>query len=72
MWTAVRDRQLHLAGEQVDSLRRRTEGWAAGLYLAALSLSYQPDAAGFIDDFAGDDRHIVDYLGSRTLQKCPN
>jgi ATP/maltotriose-dependent transcriptional regulator MalT len=59
--------RLRLASEQVDSLRRRTEGWAAGLYLAALSLAYQPSAASFIDDFAGDDRHIVDYLGSEVL-----
>jgi len=58
---------LRLGGEQVLSLRRRTEGWAAGLYLAALSLAYQSDAARFIDDFAGDDRHIVDYLGSEVL-----
>jgi hypothetical protein len=59
--------QLDLGSGQVDSLCRRTEGWAAGLYLAALSLRQQPDASGFIDDFAGDDRHIVDYLGSEVL-----
>jgi LuxR family transcriptional regulator, maltose regulon positive regulatory protein len=59
--------QLQLGSDQVDSLCRRTEGWAAGLYLAALSLRHQPDASSFIRDFAGDDRHIVDYLASEVL-----
>jgi LuxR family maltose regulon positive regulatory protein len=59
--------RLGLGEEQVDLLRRRTEGWAAGLYLAALSLRHQDDAGRFISDFAGDDRHIVDYLGSEVL-----
>jgi LuxR family transcriptional regulator, maltose regulon positive regulatory protein len=62
---------LDLAGEQVESLSRRTEGWAAGLYLAALSLRHQEDASGFIEDFAGDDRHIVDYLASEVLAGLP-
>ena len=63
--------QLDLEREQVESLSRRTEGWAAGLYLAALSLRHQEDAGGFIDDFAGDDRHIVDYLATEVLAGLP-
>ena len=59
--------RLELWPEQVQALLRRTEGWAAGLYLAALSLRHQPDAAGFIDAFAGNDRHVVDYLGGEVL-----
>jgi LuxR family maltose regulon positive regulatory protein len=63
--------RLELRPDQVQVLLRRTEGWAAGLYLAALSLRHQPDAGGFIDAFAGNDRHIVDYLGSEVLAGLP-
>ncbi len=51
----------------VGRLVQRTEGWPAGLYLAALSLSGRDDPSGFIEAFAGDDRHIVDYLGGEVL-----
>ena len=53
---------------EVERLRARTEGWAAGLYLAGLSLRGREDAAGFIDDFAGDDRLVVDYLAAEVLE----
>src|SRR5439155_974156 len=53
--------------EDVERLVLRTEGWAAGLYLAALSLSGRQDPSAFIAAFAGDDRHIVDYLGGEVL-----
>jgi ATP/maltotriose-dependent transcriptional regulator MalT len=56
-----------LTNEDVERLVQRTEGWAAGLYLAALSLSGRPDASAFIAAFAGDDRHVVDYLGGEVL-----
>src|SRR3954467_13402657 len=52
-------------------LRDRTEGWAAGLYLAALTLRGRADAAPFIQDFAGDDRHVVDYLSAEVLAGQP-
>jgi LuxR family maltose regulon positive regulatory protein len=52
-------------------LHRRTEGWAAGLYLAALSLAGRPDAAAFIRTFAGDNRHIADYLICEVLDSQP-
>ena len=57
-----------LAPAEVERLRARTEGWAAGLYLAGLSLRGREDSAGFIDDFAGDDRLVVDYLASEVLE----
>lgn len=57
-----------LAPAEVERLRTRTEGWAAGLYLAGLSLRGRDDAAAFIDDFAGDDRLVVDYLASEVLE----
>jgi LuxR family maltose regulon positive regulatory protein len=58
---------LGLEPERLEQLRQRTEGWAAGLYLAALSIQGAGDDQAFIDHFAGDDRHIVDYLGSEVL-----
>jgi LuxR family maltose regulon positive regulatory protein len=58
---------LDLADADIELLHRRTEGWAAGLYLAALSLTGRPDASSFIRTFAGDNRHIVDYLMAEVL-----
>ena len=58
---------LGLSDPSVTVLQQRTEGWVAGLYLAALSLRRHPDPETFIDGFAGDDRHIVDYFGSEVL-----
>ncbi len=58
---------LGLAERDVTQLHERTEGWAAGLYLAALSLRDRPDPSPFIAAFAGDDRQIVDYLGAEVL-----
>jgi LuxR family maltose regulon positive regulatory protein len=62
---------LELDEGEVVRLQRHTEGWAAGLCLAALSLRDQPDAHAFIDDFAGDDHHVVDYLVSEVLDALP-
>ena len=58
---------LDISSSDVDRLWERTEGWAAGLYLAVLSLGHQPDRHAFITTFAGDDRHLVDYLGAEVL-----
>jgi LuxR family maltose regulon positive regulatory protein len=63
--------ELDLTDAQVQLLVRRTEGWAAGLYLAALSLPGRTDAAEFINTFAGDNRHIVDYLMAEVLDGQP-
>jgi LuxR family transcriptional regulator, maltose regulon positive regulatory protein len=60
-----------LAAADVARLRERTEGWAAGLYLAALSLRDRPDPAAFIREFAGDDRNVVDYLGAEVIDRQP-
>jgi LuxR family transcriptional regulator, maltose regulon positive regulatory protein len=62
---------LDLAEADIQLLHRRTEGWAAGLYLAALSLAGRRDAAAFIRSFAGDNRHIVDYLMAEVLDNQP-
>ena len=58
---------LSLADDDVDLLVARTEGWAAGLYLAALSLAHRDDPRAFVEELAGADRHIVDYLGGEVL-----
>jgi LuxR family maltose regulon positive regulatory protein len=60
---------LALPREAVDRLQTRTEGWPAALYLAALSLRGRPDASTLIEEFAGDDRFLVDYLTSELLAR---
>jgi LuxR family transcriptional regulator, maltose regulon positive regulatory protein len=64
-------RGLDLAPDDILQLQGRTEGWAAGLELAALSLSGREDPHDFISSFAGDDRPIVDYLGFEVLDGLP-
>src|SRR5262249_7867949 len=59
---------LGLSSELLARLQRRTEGWAAGLYLAALSLHGRAEAEALVDSFAGSDRHIVDYLVGEVLE----
>jgi LuxR family maltose regulon positive regulatory protein len=63
---------LDLATRDIAALEWRTEGWIAALQLAALSMQGRDDATGFIDDFAGDDRYIVDYLAEEVLQRQPD
>ncbi len=62
---------LTLTADLVAALEDRTEGWIAALQLAALTLQGRDDVAGFIADFAGDDRYIVDYLVEEVLQQQP-
>jgi LuxR family maltose regulon positive regulatory protein len=62
---------LNLTAADVAALDTRTEGWIAGLQLAALSMQGRDDTQGFIRNFAGDDRHIVDYLVEEVLQRQP-
>jgi LuxR family transcriptional regulator, maltose regulon positive regulatory protein len=58
---------LELAPEDVAVLLQRTEGWPAGLYLAALSLRDQSDVHRAVAAFAGDDRLTADYLRDELL-----
>jgi LuxR family maltose regulon positive regulatory protein len=62
---------VDLSADEVTRLHERTEGWPAGLYLAGLSLRGREDRSQFIDSFAGDDRHIVDYLSSEVFGEQP-
>ena len=63
---------LGLAPADIRVLQRRTEGWAAGLYLAGLSLRGRPDPSRLVRAFAGDDRQIVDYLVAEVLDALPD
>jgi LuxR family maltose regulon positive regulatory protein len=54
--------QLPLTGDDIQALTQRTEGWIAGLQLAALSLQDQSEPQRFVRDFTGSDRYILDYL----------
>jgi LuxR family transcriptional regulator, maltose regulon positive regulatory protein len=58
-----------LPAETVAALTARTEGWAAGLQLAALSLRGQGDPAGFVTAFSGSHRYVLDYLASEVLEQ---
>jgi len=60
---------LNLSAEDVTSLETRTEGWIAGLQLAALSMWGREDVPGFIRAFAGDNQYIVDYMVAEVLQR---
>jgi LuxR family maltose regulon positive regulatory protein len=62
---------LQLDADEIARLHERTEGWAAGLQLAGLSLRGREDHRQFIDTFAGDDQQIVDYLGFEVLDSQP-
>ena len=62
---------LALAAEDVARLAEGTEGWAAGLVLAGLSLRGRPDPSGFIAAFSGGDRHVADYLVAEVLERQP-
>jgi len=62
---------LQLASQDVERLAERTEGWAAGLVLAGLSLRGRQDPSGFIASFQGDNRHVADFLGAEVLARQP-
>ena len=58
---------LGLTADTVKRLHDRTEGWAAGLYLAVLSMRGRDDASSFVASFTGSDRRVVDYLAAEVL-----
>ncbi len=65
--------QLNLSPVDIAALEARTEGWVAGLQLAALSLEKLADSAKhtFVTDLSGDDRYILDYLLDEVLRQQP-
>jgi LuxR family transcriptional regulator, maltose regulon positive regulatory protein len=64
--------KLDLPPEAVAALEDRTEGWAVGLQLAALSLQGRPDTDAFLDAFTGTHRYVLDYLSEEVLGRLPD
>ncbi len=62
---------LSLSAADVAALETQTEGWIAGLQLAALSMQGRQDVAGFIEAFTGTHRYILDYLTDEVLERRP-
>jgi LuxR family maltose regulon positive regulatory protein len=62
---------LELSPPDIAALERRTEGWIAGLQIAALSMQGRQDVSGFVKAFSGDNRHILDYLTEEVLYRQP-
>jgi LuxR family maltose regulon positive regulatory protein len=62
---------LALSPEEISALAERTEGWAAGLQLAALSMQGRSDLSGFVSAFTGSHRFVLDYLVEEVLNRQP-
>jgi LuxR family transcriptional regulator, maltose regulon positive regulatory protein len=60
---------LNLSAEDIAALETRTEGWIAGLQLAALSMQGHQDATSFIKSFTGSHHFVLDYLIEEVLQQ---
>jgi LuxR family transcriptional regulator, maltose regulon positive regulatory protein len=63
---------LDLPAPSLAVLAARTEGWVAGLQLAALSLRGHHDAAAFVAGFSGSNRYVLDYLAQEVLARQPD
>ena len=63
---------IALSGDGVALLQARTEGWAAGLRLAVLSLAGHPEPERFVAEFSGTERTIADYLLAEVLARQPD
>ena len=62
---------IRLSAADVRALTERTEGWIAGLQLAALSLRGRTNVTAYIEQFTGTDRYVLDYLTEEVLIKQP-
>src|SRR6266704_1080349 len=62
-----RGMDLNLSAEDIAALEERTEGWIAGLQLAAISMQGHQDATGFIKSFTGNHHFVLDYLVEEVL-----
>src|SRR5688572_13634281 len=60
---------LNLSSENITALDKRTEGWIAGMQLAALSMQGHQDIAGFIESFTGSHHFVMDYLLEEVLNQ---
>jgi LuxR family transcriptional regulator, maltose regulon positive regulatory protein len=61
--------KLNLSEEEISSLDARSEGWIAGLQMAAISLKGRTDTTEFIDAFSGSNRNILDYLFEEVFER---
>src|SRR6202034_73485 len=64
--------EISLSGTGAAALYQRTEGWAAGLRLAVISLSRHPDPERLVAEFSGTDRAIGEYLVAEMLERQPS
>ncbi len=62
---------LRISPQDVAALETRTEGWIAGLQLAALSMQGRDDVSGLIASFTGSNRYILDYLLEEVMRRHP-
>ncbi len=62
---------VELSEPDLADLVERTEGWPAGVYLAALSLRDHPSPSAFVHQFSGDNRFVVDFLAEEVLSRQP-
>ncbi len=60
---------LNVSSDDIAALERRTEGWVAGLQLAALSMRGHEDVSGFVQAFTGSSRFILDYLMEEVFER---
>lgn len=63
---------LQLSTDHISELQSRTEGWAAGLRLAALSIQEDSDADRLLQSFTGNHHFVLDYLAEEVLQRQPS
>jgi LuxR family maltose regulon positive regulatory protein len=63
--------KLDVSADEVAALATRTEGWIAGLQLAALAMQNHADRNSFVGAFTGSNRFVVDYLASEVLDQLP-
>ena len=64
--------EIKLTPQQLHALELRTEGWAAGLQLAALSMRNQPDQPAFVEAFSGGYEPVADFLTGEVLAQQPD
>src|SRR5919112_2435741 len=62
---------LELSAQDIAELETRTEGWIAGLQMAALAMRERADVSGFIEAFTGSHRYVLDYLVEEVLNRQP-
>jgi LuxR family transcriptional regulator, maltose regulon positive regulatory protein len=62
---------LEISAGDVSALEERTEGWIAGLQLAALSMRDREDVSGFVEAFSGSHRDVLDFLAEEVLKRQP-